>query len=237
MAIEKIDTLVVGGGQAGLAMSEHLSANGVPHLVLERHRIAERWRSERWELAGCERSGLARSLSGPRVQRCRPERGSKRLSCQGNRCGLFRRLCKENFGSHSLRRRSAECREDNRSSRFPRGDFRRRNRGQPSCRRDRRVPASHHTCNGSRPARVYCRCTPLVTATPAGCPRAQCWLWDRVRRAPRSQKSSWNRDGASTFQWGRMTVRRGPIGGATTAGGWVYSASGTPRLGKLERSM
>src|SRR5262249_29883194 len=49
MSIEEIDTLVVGGGQAGLAMSEHLSANGVPHLVLERHRIAERWRSERWD--------------------------------------------------------------------------------------------------------------------------------------------------------------------------------------------
>ncbi len=49
MAIEKIDTLVVGGGQAGLAMSEHLSNCGVPHLVLERNRIAERWRSGRWD--------------------------------------------------------------------------------------------------------------------------------------------------------------------------------------------
>ncbi len=49
MAIEEVDTLVVGGGQAGLAMSEHLSNCGVPHLVLERHRIAERWRSERWD--------------------------------------------------------------------------------------------------------------------------------------------------------------------------------------------
>jgi len=49
MATEKVDTLVVGGGQAGLAMSEHLSNCGVPHLVLERHRIAERWRSERWD--------------------------------------------------------------------------------------------------------------------------------------------------------------------------------------------
>ena len=44
-----IDTLVIGGGQAGLALSEHLSDCGVPHLVLERHRIAERWRSERWD--------------------------------------------------------------------------------------------------------------------------------------------------------------------------------------------
>jgi putative flavoprotein involved in K+ transport len=49
MSTEKIEALVVGGGQAGLAMSEHLSAGGVPHLVLERHRIAERWRSERWD--------------------------------------------------------------------------------------------------------------------------------------------------------------------------------------------
>jgi putative flavoprotein involved in K+ transport len=48
MPIETIDTLVVGGGQAGLAMSEHLSANDIDHLVLERSRIAERWRVERW---------------------------------------------------------------------------------------------------------------------------------------------------------------------------------------------
>ncbi|MEQ8708505.1 MAG: NAD(P)/FAD-dependent oxidoreductase [Rhodospirillales bacterium] len=49
MAVEKVDTLVVGAGQAGVAMSEHLGRCGVPHLVLERHRIAERWRSERWD--------------------------------------------------------------------------------------------------------------------------------------------------------------------------------------------
>jgi len=49
MSVEKIDTLVVGAGQAGVAMSEHLSQCGVPHLVLERYRIAERWRSERWD--------------------------------------------------------------------------------------------------------------------------------------------------------------------------------------------
>ncbi len=49
MPVEKIDTLVVGAGQAGVAMSEHLTKAGVPHLVLERARIAERWRSERWD--------------------------------------------------------------------------------------------------------------------------------------------------------------------------------------------
>ncbi|OXY81288.1 flavin-containing monooxygenase [Oceanimonas doudoroffii] len=51
MTVEKIttDTLVVGAGQAGVAMSEHLTKLGVPHLVLERNRIAERWRTERWD--------------------------------------------------------------------------------------------------------------------------------------------------------------------------------------------
>ena len=47
--IEKIETLIVGGGQAGIAMSEHLSNYKIPHLVLERNRIVERWRSERWD--------------------------------------------------------------------------------------------------------------------------------------------------------------------------------------------
>jgi putative flavoprotein involved in K+ transport len=49
LSIEKIDTVVVGGGQAGLAMSEHLTKSGIAHVVLERNRIAERWRSERWD--------------------------------------------------------------------------------------------------------------------------------------------------------------------------------------------
>ncbi len=49
MTIEKVEALVVGGGQAGIAMSEHLSKCNVSHLVVERHRIAERWRSERWD--------------------------------------------------------------------------------------------------------------------------------------------------------------------------------------------
>ena len=34
MQVEKVDTLVVGAGQAGLAMSEHLRALGLGHVVL-----------------------------------------------------------------------------------------------------------------------------------------------------------------------------------------------------------
>ena len=46
---ESIHTLVIGGGQAGVATSAHLQKQGIPHLVLERDRIAERWRTWRWD--------------------------------------------------------------------------------------------------------------------------------------------------------------------------------------------
>ncbi|MDE2385121.1 MAG: NAD(P)-binding domain-containing protein [Alphaproteobacteria bacterium] len=49
MSVEKVETLIIGGGQAGLAMSEHLGKRGHSHLIVERHRIAERWRTERWD--------------------------------------------------------------------------------------------------------------------------------------------------------------------------------------------
>jgi putative flavoprotein involved in K+ transport len=49
MLPERVETLIIGGGQAGLTMSHMLSKRGRPHLVLERHRIAERWRSARWD--------------------------------------------------------------------------------------------------------------------------------------------------------------------------------------------
>jgi len=49
MSVVEVDTLIIGGGQAGLAMSAHLGNRGASHLIVERQRIAERWRSERWD--------------------------------------------------------------------------------------------------------------------------------------------------------------------------------------------
>jgi putative flavoprotein involved in K+ transport len=49
MPVEHVETLIIGGGQAGLVMSHQLKQRGLPHLVLERQRIGERWRSERWD--------------------------------------------------------------------------------------------------------------------------------------------------------------------------------------------
>jgi putative flavoprotein involved in K+ transport len=46
---EHHDTVVIGGGQAGLAMSAVLQQSGREHVVLERRQVGDRWRTERWE--------------------------------------------------------------------------------------------------------------------------------------------------------------------------------------------
>jgi putative flavoprotein involved in K+ transport len=52
MIHEHVGALIIGAGQAGLTMSHMLARRGIRHAVVERARVAERWRSERW-------SGLA----------------------------------------------------------------------------------------------------------------------------------------------------------------------------------
>lgn len=42
-------TVVIGAGQAGLATSWHLKQRGLEHVVLERARVGESWRSRRWD--------------------------------------------------------------------------------------------------------------------------------------------------------------------------------------------
>ena len=49
MTLEQTDVVVVGGGQAGIAASEHLTKAGIKHIVLERARTAEHWRTMRWD--------------------------------------------------------------------------------------------------------------------------------------------------------------------------------------------
>lgn len=46
---EQFDTLVIGGGQAGLSISYYLTQQDREHVVLEKNRIGEMWRSRKWD--------------------------------------------------------------------------------------------------------------------------------------------------------------------------------------------
>jgi putative flavoprotein involved in K+ transport len=61
---ERIETIVVGAGQAGLATSYFLTQHGREHVVLERGRLAETWRSQRWDGFYLNTPNFAQRLPG-----------------------------------------------------------------------------------------------------------------------------------------------------------------------------
>ena len=46
---EQVETVIIGGGQAGLALSYYLTRQGQTHLVLEQGSVGEVWRNGRWD--------------------------------------------------------------------------------------------------------------------------------------------------------------------------------------------
>ena len=98
-SVEEVEALIVGGGQAGLAMSER-ERDGIPHLVLERGRIAERWRSERWDSLVANGPAWHDRFPGDGISRLRP----RWVPVQGGDRRLLRRLRREDRRSDPLRR-------------------------------------------------------------------------------------------------------------------------------------
>lgn len=47
--MQEYDVIVIGGGQTGLAISYYLTQQNLSHVVLERNRVGEVWRSQRWD--------------------------------------------------------------------------------------------------------------------------------------------------------------------------------------------
>jgi putative flavoprotein involved in K+ transport len=58
------DTVIIGAGQAGLALSRHLTLLGYDHVLLEQGRVGERWRSERWDSLALLTPNWANRLPG-----------------------------------------------------------------------------------------------------------------------------------------------------------------------------
>jgi putative flavoprotein involved in K+ transport len=70
---EYIPTVVVGAGQAGLALSHCLTARGLEHVVLDRGTIAHSWRTQRWDSFSLLSPNWQTRLPGYRYHGADPE--------------------------------------------------------------------------------------------------------------------------------------------------------------------
>jgi putative flavoprotein involved in K+ transport len=64
MSKSQVDTIIVGAGYAGLSASYYLKQLGVEHLVFERGKVGESWRSQRWESFKLNTPNKINSLPG-----------------------------------------------------------------------------------------------------------------------------------------------------------------------------
>jgi putative flavoprotein involved in K+ transport len=67
------DAVVIGAGQAGLAVSRCLTGAGIEHVVLERGRVGDRWRSQRWDSLKLLTPNWATRLPGWRYHGAEPD--------------------------------------------------------------------------------------------------------------------------------------------------------------------
>ena len=58
-----MDCAVVGAGPAGLPVSAALAVRGVDHVVLERGRVGETWRTQRWDSFRLNTPGCAEDIN------------------------------------------------------------------------------------------------------------------------------------------------------------------------------
>jgi putative flavoprotein involved in K+ transport len=67
------NTIIIGGGQAGLAMSYQLTQRSIEHVILERRRVAERWHAERWDSLAFQFPNWSLELPGHSYQGDQPD--------------------------------------------------------------------------------------------------------------------------------------------------------------------
>ena len=174
-----LDCAVVGAGPAGLAASAALTARGVEHLVLERGRAGESWRSQRWDSFRLNTVGWMNLLLGDQPRDAYPTGPEvvgrlERLAaaCPVRQGVAVTRLAPTGDG-YTLGTDDGELRA--RAVVVATGD-QNRPRFPPLARR--------------LPGRVT-QLTPPTTAAPASFPTGRCWSSAAPSPAARSPRTSW----------------------------------------------
>lgn len=224
MTLEKVETLVVGGGQAGVAMSEHLSKCGVPHLILERGRIAERWRSQRWDSLVANGPAWHDRFPGMEFPRTGPDDFASKeevadyfvaYAKQINvpiRCGVEVKLGQRNVGRPGFRVETSDGVVEANSIVAATGPF--------------QIPVIPPVVPGDA---GMLQIHSSAYRNPEQLPKGAVLVVGAGSSGVQIADDASALASASTFRWALTIARRGPIAGATSAGGWASSASGTPR--------
>ena len=194
-------------------MNEHLSRLGVPHLVLERNRIAEAWRSGRWDSLVANGPAWHDRFPGMEFDIDPdgfPGKDQVAAYFEPTRRNSTRRSVPASRGC-AIRPR-----------RLHRGNLRRDHRGQPRGRRHWPVPASGDPADAPRDERIR-QIHSAHYYNPQQLPEGAVLVVGAVRRGTDRRRAATCR---APGRWALMTVRRVPTATATSAGGWACSANG-----------
>jgi hypothetical protein len=223
-SIVAIETVIIGGGQAGLATSYWLKQQGREHLVLEKaDRLPARggsvgiplpW-SRQTGLFGCLRAIMVRAIHMATWSASRSSHASRSMS-------LAMRNCRCAFKAEATSVTPASqgasyvvtCSD---------GDHL---RGCQCGDRLRLVSTSQDTDVCGQSARQH-RADTLgsAIATPGRCQTAQCSWWVRDNRAHRSPRSFIRTGARFIYAWGAPDVRRAAIAGGTHGSGSAWPVS------------
>ena len=165
MSSQEIEVLVVGAGQAGIAMSEHLGLHGVPHLVVERDRIAERWRSWRWDSLVANGPAWHDRFPGQEFN-VEPDA----FAAKEQVADYFVAYAEKIDAPIRTGVEVTSVRKNNGRPGFRVRNIGRNHRGTLRRGRDRTVPAAGHPAGRTRGRRTRIRFTPARTAIRNSCP-------------------------------------------------------------------
>ncbi len=180
MPSEETEVVVVGAGQAGVAVSEHLGPTASR---------TSSWSGTASPSAGARSGGTPSSRTARRgttgSRGWSSPTSTRRLRLEGPGRGLLRRLRREDRRPGPVRRRGDLGAQEHRPPGLPRRDVAGPRRRPLRRGRDRAVPAARDTPVVPDGA-VPCSSTPAGTATPGSCPTARCsWSGPAPRGADR----------------------------------------------------
>ena len=217
--IERVTTVVIGAGHAGLAASRFLTDRSIDHVVLERGEVANSWRQERWDSLRLLTPNWLTRLPGCRYDGADPDG----FMGMGEVIAFISRYA-------TLSRAPVRPHTTVTSVRQVDGYHVATDAGVFHCRA---VVLATGACNlpsvpalrQGVPASIE-SLTPSTIAIPISCPTAACSSSARPRPACSSPMRSGAQGAASCFRSASTSGCRGRIEVATSCGGWTRSASG-----------